>query len=152
MNKKKKGKRTASNISTDSSFEADSHKKEKIVESEEGEIQDISTDNQEIDTSVSVKKPAIMIKDLGARYANNPSLLKSDLDKLNLSQFIQETKITTTNHLVFTFCNLKSYNTFQIQIKHIESFNKCQIIDLNKKQKHMIIIKGLNFAAYKGFI
>lgn len=74
MGNKKKDKRKANNISTDSSFEDYSQKKEKIEEFEEleeGEVLDHSPDisvTKEM-TTTTARQPAIMIKDLGAHYA-----------------------------------------------------------------------------------
>ena len=78
-------------------------------------------------------------------------MIKNEKDKLSLSQYIKETKITITNHLIITFNDSNNYNSFLNLIKHIEAFNNYQIIDLNKKQRHMIIIKGMNFNSYNGY-
>jgi hypothetical protein len=58
------------------------------------------SDIQDMNNTETASYPAIMIKDLGNHYATNPRSLKSDLDKLQLSAYIKETKITITNHLI----------------------------------------------------
>jgi hypothetical protein len=99
--------------------------------------------------------PAIMIKDLGNHYANNPRSLKSDLDKLQLSAYIKESKITITNHLIFNFKDSNCQKMFVNEITQIKAFKKYRIIDLNQKQKNLIIIEELNYTTlsdYKSLI
>jgi hypothetical protein len=127
-------KRTAGNTSIDqnSSIEEESSKKLKMNESKE-EI-------------------SIMLLDGGINYIDQPSQLKRDLDKINVNNVIKEAKITVSKHLVITFYNESGRELFMTNKNKI-FINEIKIIDLslNKKKKHEIVIKGLNFKTYENY-
>ena len=71
---------------------------------------DKSTDedlNKKLKMSKS-EEIAILILDGGSEYINQPAKLKENLDNLNLSQRIKETKITVSNHLIIIFNDITS--------------------------------------------
>ena len=106
---------------------------------------DKSTDedlNKKLKMSKS-EEIAILILDGGSEYINQPAKLKENLDNLNLSQAIKETKITVSNHLIIIFNDLTGRDMFMAKSNNFKK--NIKIIDLNKKKKIEIVIKGLNF-------
>ena len=102
-----------------------------------------------MDEEVSNEEISIMILDGGSVYFNKPAQLKVDFDRLNVSRVIKETKITVGKHLIITFNNEEGRELF---LSKRNNFKKdIQIIDLKKKTKYEIVLKGLNFTAIDGY-
>ena len=92
-----------------------------------------------------------MILDGGLKYFNEPKILKQDLDKLQISNLIKETKITVSKHLIITFNDITGQELF-LAGKHKVFQNDLKIIDLNrKKKKFEIVIKGLSYKTYDNY-
>ncbi len=128
-----KNKRQLINTSINTSTSSeDDNKKYKMNEEGEG-IEEIS----------------IMILDGGSVYFDNPSQLKKDFELMNVATVIKETKITVSKHLIITFFNEHGHQLFMTKKTNFKK--DIQIIDLNKRKRFEIVLKGLNYAAIDGY-
>ena len=101
--------------------------------------------------NIKENSSSLIILDGGANYANKLNQIKVDFDHLGLSKNIKETKLTVNNHLFISFINTHDQKFFIEKINKSTLFQNKKIIDLNKRAKNEIVIKGINHSGLDGF-
>jgi hypothetical protein len=151
MSTSEKQKRTADNLSAESSFEEEFTKKSREDPSNVILAEHLRVNTATNKMSKNNSEFAILIQDGGDYYAQNPNQLKKDFDSLKMNIFIKETKITLSKHLIIIFTNNLGREKFMDSIKNSDLFKNKKIIDLSKRKSVEIVIKGLNFKSYDNY-